>query len=413
MKICIAQTKSEKGKVPENISIHLSLIQRAIQFNADLIIFPELSITNYESELANKLARELEDPIFDPFQKIADKHDISIGIGMPLKVKDGIHISMVIFQPNKARIVYCKQTLHRDELPYFISGKESALIEVKEKKIAIGICYESLQREHFLRAHQDGADIYIASVAKPKSGIEKAYQYFPETAKAFETPILMVNVVGHCDNFMSMGQSAVWNTNGILLDHLDEKDQGLLFYDTITESTQTEQLTIEKGKLNELENLVQIYIKGKLALEQNSIYQWTDTYPNRSIIESDIKKGVLYALKNKNKIIGAININEEQSAEYAQINWLFNDQKVLVVHRLVIDPNHQKKGYARVLMDFAEKFAKEQKYTSIRLDAFTKHERVVEFYHKRNFIIRGEVNFPGRSFPFYCMEKEILTNSLA
>src|SRR5690606_30158869 len=409
MKICIAQTKSEKGNIQRNIDNHLEFIERAIKLKADLIIFPEMSITNYEPELATELATDIESSIFSPFQEISNANGISIGIGMPTKAPDGLNISMLIFQPNKEKTVYSKQMLHSDELPYFVCGKNQSFLTINGVKIAIGICYETLQREHFLNVKNQGTDIYIASVAKPKGGIEKAYKHFPQIANEFNTPILMSNCVGHCDNFISVGQSAVWNKKGELIEHLDDNNVGLLIYDTKTEKTEKEQLTIEKGQLSEINQLFQIYLNGKNDLEKNGIYQWTNNYPTLSIIESDLKKGVLFVLRNGKEIIGAINISEEQEYEYETINWEFDNSKVLVIHRLVIDPKYQGKGYARKLMDFAEQFANENNYSSIRLDAYSQNKRVIDFYEKRKYFIRGNVNFPEREYPFHCMEKEIIT----
>ena len=409
MKICIAQTKSEKGKVQENIQNHLRIIELGIKSNANLIIFPELSITNYEPDLAKELATEIENSIFNPFQELSNKNRVTIGIGMPTKANDEINISMLIFQPNKKRVVYSKQMLHSDEQPYFVSGNNQVILNIKGKKIAIGICYETLKLEHFLNTNQKGADIYIASVAKPKGGIEKAYKLFPKIAKEFNTAILMSNCVGNCDNFVSVGQSAVWNKNGELIEQLNSENQGIIIYDTENELVDINQLKIERGQLFDLQKLFQIYLNGKINLENNGIYQWTDNYPTISIIEDDLKKDVLYTLKNNEKIIGAINISEEQETEYNSIKWEFDNSKILVIHRLVIDPKYQKKGYAQKLMDFAEKFAKENNYTSIRLDAYSQNLRVIEFYKKRNYVIRGNVNFPEREHEFYCMEKEIIT----
>lgn len=409
MKICIAQTKSEKGNIQRNIENHLEFIERAIKLKADLIIFPELSITNYEPDLAKELATDTESNIFSPFQEISDTNAISIGIGMPTKAHDGINISMLIFQPNKGRVTYSKQMLHSDELPFFVCGKKQTFLNINGVRIAIGICYETLQREHFLNAKDQGTDIYIASVAKPNGGIEKAYKHFPQIAAEFNTPILMSNCVGHCDNFMSVGQSAVWNKKGHLIEQLDTKNQGLLIYDTKTERTEKEQLKIEKGTLSDLNELFQIYLNAKNELERNGIYQWTDNYPTRSIIENDLKKGILFVLRSNEEIIGAINISEEQETEYQTVSWEFNNSKVLVIHRLVIDPKYQGKGYAKKLMDFAEKFANENNYSSIRLDAYSQNKRVINFYEKRKYFIRGNVNFPEREYPFHCMEKEIIT----
>lgn len=413
MKICIAQTASKKGQIQQNIENHLAFVKRAIQFNADLIVFPELSITNYEPDLARALATTIEDPVFNPFQVLSDKNNISIGIGMPIQANDGIHIGMIVFEPNTTRKFYAKQMLHTDELPYFVGGTEQLFLNIKTSKIALGICYETLQRTHFLYAQQAGIDIYIASVAKPQRGIEKAYQHFHQISNEFNIPILMSNCIGDCDNFKSVGQSAIWNKNGELLDQLDPRTQGLLIYNTQTQKAEKEQLQITEAKPEELNEIHQMYRNAKVALEHKGIYQWTDSYPNRQIIEHDIKKGILFVLKNNDIIIGAINISEEQEVEYQTIKWQFDANKVLVIHRLVVEPEQQRKGYARKLMDFAEQFARQESYTSIRLDAYSDNESVIAFYKKRAYYIRGNVYFPNRTHPFHCMEKAITSPSKA
>lgn len=407
MRICVAQTKSEKGMIQANIKNHLKLINRAIKSNSDLIIFPELSITNYEPELAKELATDLEDTIFNPFQDLSNKNEITIGIGMPTKAVDGINISMLIFQPNKERAIYSKCLLHSDENPYFVSSNCQPVLQVNGKKIALGICYETLQPEHLLKAKEKNADIYIASVAKPDRGTDKACLHYPLMAKEFETPILMSNSVGYCDNFLSNGLTSVWNRNGDLIRQLDKENEGLLIYDTETELTKVDQPIIIKGQLCDLEELLKIYLNSRIELERNGIYQWVESYPTKEIIEKDLKKGVLFVLKNSREIIGAINISEEQEVEYLQVNWEFDNSKVLVIHRLVISQKHQRNGYARKLMDFAENFAKENDYSSIRLDAYSQNNRVLDFYTKRNYVIRGDVHFPKREHHFHCMEKEI------
>lgn len=407
MKIGIAQIAALKGEVDKNINNHLLLIKRAINLGADVIIFPELSITGYEPELAKALATHIDDSIFNRFQELSDQNNSIIGIGMPTKSIKGIHISMLIFQPYKKRMVYAKQILHADEKPYFVCGNKQTYIHIKGNKIAIGICYEALQPKHVLKAIDDNANLYIASVAKSKEGIEKANAYFPRIAKEYKIPILMSNAIGYCDNFLSAGQSAVWNKNGKLMAQLDHKNQGLLIYDTELEAVEMQQSKIEKGQSSELDTIFQMYLNAKHQLEQNGIYQWTTNYPTLSILQEDLKKGVLYTLQLQNEIIGAINISEEQEDEYQSINWQYNDSKVLVIHRLVIDPKHQQQGYAKQLMDFAEDVAIQNKYTSIRLDVYSQNINAINFYKKREYFSRGEVNFPERAYPFHCMEKEI------
>lgn len=232
MKICIAQTTSLKGSIPENIENHLEMIRHAIIEKADLIIFPELSITNYEPELAKDLAINPNDAVLNPFEELSNQHRITIGIGMPTLSNEEINISMIIFQSGQKRQTYSKQILHSDEVPYFACGEQDLILKIKQKKVAFGICYESLQRKHFIKAYESGADIYIASVAKSQEGLNTASNYFPTLAHEFKTPILMSNSVGPCDNFVSVGQSSVWDDTGKLLAQLGTKNQGFIIYDS-------------------------------------------------------------------------------------------------------------------------------------------------------------------------------------
>lgn len=250
MKICIAQFKSIKGDVQKNIQKHVRFVEQTVEMKGDLLIFPELSITGYEPDLAKGLATLVDDPIFNTFQDLSDTHNITIGIGMPTIAENGINISMLIFQPNKKRSHYAKQILHSDELPYFVCGNRQVHLSIKNKKIALGICYEALQREHFLNIIENEADIYIASVAKSQPGMEKAYSYFPKIANEFNTPIILSNSIGYCDNFKNAGQSAVWNGQGKRLNQFNSEDQGILVYDTELDSTKTHILMGGKTNLN-------------------------------------------------------------------------------------------------------------------------------------------------------------------
>lgn len=235
MKICIAQTKPIKGNVSANIEAHIRFIELAFTLNAEAIFFSELSLTGYEPELSKKLATNQNDIRLDIFQEISNKNKIIIGLGLPTAAESQIRISMIVFQPNKPRQTYSKQQLHSDELPYFEKGDEQLIIKTNDKNIAPAICYESLQPTHSENAFKLGADIYLASVAKPKKGIEKAFDHFPKVAKKCEMPILMANCVGFCDNFLSAGNSAVWTKEGELAGQLDDKTEGILIFDTETE----------------------------------------------------------------------------------------------------------------------------------------------------------------------------------
>jgi len=235
MKICVAQTRPVKGDIESNIDTHKKLIDLAVFNGADTIIFPELSLTGYEPELAKELATDKDDSRFDDFQKISDSKNIIIGAGMPVKSDPGILISMIIFQPHKPRHTYSKQYLHSDEYPYFVNAQQQAPLIGNGNKIAIAICYELSVPEHSENAYKSGAEIYIASVAKTADGVEKAVKSLSGIAGKYSMTVLMSNCVGHCDNFDCGGKTSIWNNKGLLVAQLNDTDEGIIIIDTDTQ----------------------------------------------------------------------------------------------------------------------------------------------------------------------------------
>lgn len=140
MKFCITETNPIQGDVSANIEAHIRLIELALTLNAEAIFFPELSLTGYEPELANKLATNQNDNRLDIFQEISDKNNIIIGLGLPTATESDILISMIIFEPNNPRQTYSKQEIHTDELPNFKNGISQVIIKTNDKKIALAIC---------------------------------------------------------------------------------------------------------------------------------------------------------------------------------------------------------------------------------------------------------------------------------
>lgn len=238
MKICAAQIKSKKGNIKFNIENHLKWVEHAVSAKSDAIFFPELSLTGYEPEWARELATNQNDLRLAVFQEFSDAFKIVIGVGLPTPSESGVFISMVIIQPNQPPQTYSKQKLHADEKRFFIEGNEPKILAIKNTKIGLAICYESLQPDHVENVNKLGAELYLASVAKSQNGIEKAYAYFPKMAKHFSMPVMMANSVGFCDNFQSAGQTSVWDENGILIGHLNSQNEGLLIYDTLSKTTQ-------------------------------------------------------------------------------------------------------------------------------------------------------------------------------
>lgn len=234
MRLAVAQTKPVRGNIPANILNHKKLIALAVDKNAEVIVFPELSLTGYEPTLAKKLRTTASDKRLDEFQMISDDHQLVIAAGIPTSKGTDALITLVIFQPEKERTTYSKKYLHADEIPFFVSGENFVSMKMHATDVALAICYEISVLEHTEKAGSSGAGIYIASVAKSVGGIDKAITTLSDTANKYSMITLMANCVGICDGFECAGKSSIWNNKGSLIGQLDSTREGILLIDTTT-----------------------------------------------------------------------------------------------------------------------------------------------------------------------------------
>lgn len=138
----------------------------------------------------------------------------------------------------------------------------------------------------------------------------------------------------------------------------------------------------------------------------NNIFQWNENYPNRKAFENDVHRNELYVLLVASQIVSCVVISSFMDEEYKTIQWLTPDGTNIYIHRLAVHPEAQGKGYAQELMQFAENYAIENNYRSIRLDTFSKNTRNQKFYELRNYKKLGNIYFPNQSvYPFYCYER--------
>ena len=112
----------------------------------------------------------------------------------------------------------------------------------------------------------------------------------------------------------------------------------------------------------------------------------------------------MYLIEVEGRVVGFTVINEDQSPEYADVDWKY-DGRALVVHRLTIHPDFQRRKLESYLMDFAEEMAATENYDCIRLDAFTRNAAAFTLYENRGYRKAGVVRF--RKGDFYCFEKKI------
>lgn len=162
---------------------------------------------------------------------------------------------------------------------------------------------------------------------------------------------------------------------------------------------------IRLAKLLEISDIMNITAACSAHMINNGIYQWNESYPSKKKFVSDLERNELFVLETENQVLGVVVISTLMDEEYVPIKWSSPDNTAIYIHRLAVHPDHQGKGYAQQLMQFAEEHAKNNGFDSVRLDTFSQNQRNQKFYEARGYKKLGDIYFPKQSeHPFHCYE---------
>jgi len=216
LKIAVAQMSSIEGDVDENIKNHLIAIGKASQIGVSYIVFPELSLTGYEPELAGSLAFSTDDSRLKPLIDSAMEKNINIGVGAPLK-SDGLpKIGLIIISQVGTVDTYEKMYLHSGEEAYFNRGTNHNCITIGNTKIANAICADTNNSNHARTCSELGASVYIAGVLITEGGYDSDTAVMAAYANEYNMLVAMANHSQPTGNWAPIGKSAIWSNTGLL-----------------------------------------------------------------------------------------------------------------------------------------------------------------------------------------------------
>ncbi|RZJ50763.1 MAG: carbon-nitrogen hydrolase family protein [Flavobacterium sp.] len=229
MILAAAQTKPKRGDIDSNLLDHYRLIKLAAEKGADLIAFPELSISGYERENAVELAFTKDDSRIDHLKELAVEHNIIIIAGAPIQTETEMFIGEFIIFPDNSVSIYTKQFLHEGEDEFFQSSFDyNPMITIEDQKISFAICADIDNPLHPENASKKETSIYIASIFFSPNGIPNAYRDLQNYAEKHKMNVLMANFSGESWGYPSGGKSAFWNKEGELIAQMNDSDSGLL-----------------------------------------------------------------------------------------------------------------------------------------------------------------------------------------
>ena len=224
-----AQTKPGNKNVQENLDDHYRLIKIAADHRVDLIVFPEMSLTGYLREGADKLAFKIDDPRLDGLRNLSNETCMIIVAGAPIRFENNIFIGSFIIHPDSKVSIYTKQYLHPDEVEYFRSSfNYNPIVELNGEKISFAICADIDNPLHPKAAAAKGVTVYIASIFFSLDSMENCHITLSNYARSFSINILMANFTGHLCGINAGGRSAFWSWDGKLIAKLSATKNELL-----------------------------------------------------------------------------------------------------------------------------------------------------------------------------------------
>jgi predicted amidohydrolase len=217
-KIAAAQVASVRGDIVRNIAAHAAAIEAAAKQEVSVLIFPELSLTGYEPDLAAELAITATDSRLTPLLTLARQRRIGVVMGAPLR--NGMakpFIGAILASPQGDTRTYCKMHLGGDEPNYFTPGNMPLAFSVNGLTLGVAICADASKATHPQGYAEAGANIYAAGVFLTAEWYATDAPRLAGYAVAYRMLILMANHAASVGAYTSVGKSAVWAPDGALL----------------------------------------------------------------------------------------------------------------------------------------------------------------------------------------------------
>lgn len=230
LNLALAQINTKLGVLTDNLEKHLDFAQQAQ--GADLIVFPELSLTGYVLQdlvPTMVLKPSMQDPVFGQLLKASKKIDMIVGFveedarhrffnsSAYLSKGEVLHIHRKVYLPTYGMF---------DESRFFAWGDSIRAFDTPYGRVGMLICEDFWHASPPYLLWLDGADLlYFISVSPSRglnneSGLESArwVEHVGQAyASLFTSFVANTNRVGYEDGLNFWGGATAYDPNGELI----------------------------------------------------------------------------------------------------------------------------------------------------------------------------------------------------
>lgn len=253
------------GDVAGNVKKVIAAAEQARdELNADLVVFPELTLTGYPPEdllLRPGLIKRVEKGLVSLKSKIKG---VAVLVGHPSGVvREDLYNAASLIADGQCLASYFKHHLPNysvfDEKRYFVEGKEPCVVDYKGIRFGITICEDIWFAGPSVQAVDVGAEIILNLNASPFSQGKWQLRETQVKQRALETgvPIIYVNQVGGQDELVFDGCSFALSNIGEKVVRAPAWQQGL--YPVLISRNENKTLSIQGELASKETELAMIY----------------------------------------------------------------------------------------------------------------------------------------------------------
>ncbi len=257
MRIALGQINTTVGDLPGNVDLMVRYAGRAVAGGAEIVVFPELSLTGYPPRDL------LEKPSFVEragieLKRLAEETSgldttIVTGAIAPSPASSGKSVVNCAVVLRGGRILFTQHKMLLptydvfDEARYFLPAERQSVVELAGQRVALTICEDAWNDKQFWERRlyrrdpveelaAAGAKILISINASPyhKGKRELRRDVFAATARKYGVPVVYVNQVGGNDQLVFDGSSFALDADARVIASARSFAEDLVFVDTET-----------------------------------------------------------------------------------------------------------------------------------------------------------------------------------
>jgi NAD+ synthase (glutamine-hydrolysing) len=224
LRIALAQLDLLVGDVHGNATRVINTARHArADLNADLVLFPELSLSGYPPEdllFHRGFRRQIEKGLAKVREEV---QDISVMVGFPEYAGPAIYNSAALFSGGQLAAIHRKAELPNykvfDEKRYFQAGAQPSVVDIQGFRCGLLVCEDIWEPEPAQLARSAGAELLIVINASPYEIHKQRERESVARARVVDVslPMAYVNMIGGQDELIFDGNSFVMNADGAVV----------------------------------------------------------------------------------------------------------------------------------------------------------------------------------------------------